>query len=394
MKRGKFFFIAVSLFSQVTFATNGTKVLSNSPKQLGLVGAGVANPEDSSWLSLNPASITELDDQYHLSLDILAANVEFEGAGPLGNTTDGRQTSNDPYLYIPNFSLIKSLDDKSSLGFGVFGTVGIAANYGNSRSSIGGVDDFDKRLNFRVLSFESHYAYKVKKDLSISVGAIINYAQARTDMLSSSTGQQTQGEYDWDDAWGGGLALSIFKKGELISLGASYKTRQWMSEFDKYDDVLIGPIDTPQNIQLGLAYHHNSKIDILFDYKWINWSDVKAIGTSVDKGGLGWEDQHILKLAAVYRASDKWTWRAGYSDSNSPIGSEDVFVNALTTGIIESHIGAGTSYKVDENLTVDFAGYYGLHNSIKDDGSDFPAGANSELEGDLWLFSLGFSYKF
>jgi long-chain fatty acid transport protein len=249
-------------------------------------------------------------------------------------------------------------------------------------------------LNFRVLSFESHYAYKVKKDLSISVGAIINYAQARTDMLSSSTGQQTQGEYDWDDAWGGGLALSIFKKGELISLGASYKTRQWMSEFDKYDDVLIGPIDTPQNIQLGLAYHHNSKIDILFDYKWINWSDVKAIGTSVDKGGLGWEDQHILKCAAVYRASDKWTWRAGYSDSNSPIGSEDVFVNALTTGIIESHIGAGTSYKVDEKLTVDFAGYYGLHNSIKDDGSDFPAGANSELEGDLWLFSLGFSYKF
>ena len=56
-----YYFTLFLLFISVVEATNGSDFIAHGTKQAGVAGAGAAEAQDSTWISINPASITELE---------------------------------------------------------------------------------------------------------------------------------------------------------------------------------------------------------------------------------------------------------------------------------------------------------------------------------------------
>ncbi|MDG2005422.1 MAG: long-chain fatty acid transporter, partial [Novosphingobium sp.] len=58
---------------------------------------------------------------------------------------------------------------------------------------------------------------------------------------------------------------------------------------------------------------------------------------------FGWRNITVYKTAAVYKASDRWTLRAGYGRSGNPIPRSQTFLNILAPGVVQDHFTAGAT---------------------------------------------------
>ena len=129
-----------------------------------------------------------------------------------------------------------------------------------------------------------------------------------------------------------------------LTLGASYSSKIYMSEFDDYDELFAedGDFDVPANFTLGATFKATPKLKVSFDFQQIQYEDVSSISNAgpvptpagpglppgggllgTDNGlGFGWEDINIYRLAAEYAYDSQWIFRAGYSWNDQPIPDE------------------------------------------------------------------------
>lgn len=142
-----------------------------------------------------------------------------------------------------------------------------------------------------------------------------------------------------------------------------------MTEFKHYKGLFAeqGDFDIPPAVQLGLSWKPNKDVTLLFDYRYIWYSQVKSVGNPFDSPGLlgaddgrgfGWRNTPIVKFGAQWEVDDKWTLRAGYSYTKQPIRSTEMLFNILAPGVIEHHFTGGVSYKVDENNIAHFGALF------------------------------------
>jgi hypothetical protein len=75
----------------VVHGAEGTRLIGTGPVQVGTAGAGVASPQNSSWLSLNPAGLVEVSNRVDVSTDIINGRVEVtpKGISAVANTANG-----------------------------------------------------------------------------------------------------------------------------------------------------------------------------------------------------------------------------------------------------------------------------------------------------------------
>ena len=106
------------------------------------------------------------------------------------------------------------------------------------------------------------------------------------------------------------------------------------------------------------------------------------------------------RLGAEWRASPKWTFRAGYAHNTNPIQSADVTFNILAPGVVTDHITGGFAYKASPNSTLEFAAAYVPSHSVngleKTGAPPFTTttGSNIEIEMHQYQFTLGYTYHF
>ena len=86
---------------------------------------------------------------------------------------------------------------------------------------------------------------------------------------------------------------------------------------------------------------------------------------------------------------------AGYSFSNTPITDDNVFLAALVPVIVEHHITAGVSHKVNDKHQVHLAAVYAPPNKMRDTGRGdlfSRLGKGSTLKASGVSCVLGYSY--
>ena len=149
-----------------------------------------------------------------------------------------------------------------------------------------------------------------------------------------------------------------------------------MQRFDEYRDLLRFNYDHPQTVELGAAYRPTPRWTVALDYKYVDWSGVAQSGKTTIRGGLGWRDQHIVKLGAAYELNERWTLRGGVAYGKSPIPREQVFSNVVFPGNTELHLGLGASYRIAPRHEIHVAYQHAFEKELTDNG-----------QGDL--FSLG-----
>ena len=93
-------------------AAEGTRLIGTGPVQVGTAGAGVASPQNSSWLSLNPASLVDVSRRVDVSSDIINGRVEVAPQGVIGNSSNGTM-EDSVVVFAPAMTWVKSADGEA-----------------------------------------------------------------------------------------------------------------------------------------------------------------------------------------------------------------------------------------------------------------------------------------
>ncbi|MCH8860961.1 MAG: outer membrane protein transport protein [Proteobacteria bacterium] len=363
-------------------ATEGYFQNGNGVRHKALAGAGVADTRDSTALAINPAGIIGIDRQLNLGITLFSPRRSFTGSGDPGFTATGNFKSDSNYFPIPDFSYASPIDENSAWGIAITANGGMNTDWApNPRPlpdcpPLGGAGAFCGGLsgvNMSQAILSLTYARKIG-NFRVGIAPLLAMNMFRVRGLaafggfSSDPGNLTDRGTDF--AFGYGIKVGFQADlGEGFRIGGNWQSRIYMSKFDKYAGLFAeqGDFDIPMNFTLGLAFDASPKLTIMADYKKIYYSKIASIANSpfapfpfgASNGpGFGWKSIDIFKLGIEYRHSDTWTWRAGFSKNDNPVGPEAVTINILAPGIVKTHITGGFAFKVSEKSTISFAAGY------------------------------------
>jgi len=444
--------IATTAASPLAMATNGYFADGYGTKNKGLVGGGIAAPQDAMIAATNPAGMVFVGERMDLGLAIFspsprsysatadAAGVTDGtvcGAGcPFtlgGNATAQSIESDNDYFLIPHFAYNWMLNSDSSVGITVYGNGGMNTEYqggqaqhndglGTAVTTPGTFGAGTAGVNLEQLFINASYARKFGSASSWGVSAIVAYQRFEAKGLDTFAGFSVDASNlsnnGTDTSTGFGWKLGI--QSEVTSglkLAASYQSKINMGEFEDYAGLFAegGDFDIPETYTIGLAWDMKPKMMLTFDVQQINYSGVAAVGNPIgglqtactpgapatgagclggsNGAGFGWEDMTIYKLGFQWETSPEWIWRAGYSHGEQPIPDSQVLFNILAPAVIEDHVSFGFTHNMDPKNEINFAFTYALENSITG-ANAFNPSQNIELKMSQYEAEVSWGLKF
>ena len=404
------------------YAGNGTRELGFSARDSAMAGATTASPYDTSCLVKNPAALVWIGNRIDVEYqNIIPEDVSMDTEGPAGKVgpyslanVGLKQKSTIDYIPGADAGIsyrIPGMDKHPvSVGCGIFTMAGIEDNYPSSRINsvliTGGT--YDKMADLRSMRVAPGLAVGLTDKLSFGATGNIEIQGFRTNLATTNFNlttfkySETAGNGDWDFAPGAGFTLGLlYRFNEMLNLGASYESHTWMGSHFKYKDS-VPRIDEPPVVSCGLAFKPIKNLELTYDTRYINWTDVKITSDTPARGGFGWGDQWVFATGAEYtfkdkKDNDKLKLRLGYNYGKSPIQPSVVFANALIPVIMEHHLTTGFSYFLTKNLSLDFVWEHHFKNVMSDNGAGdvySVDGNGTKITAAAEIISVGLGYKY
>ena len=399
----------IAFFGGYAYAGNGTRMLGFSARDSGMAGATTASPEDTSCLVKNPAGLVSSKNLINVEyMNILPHDVTMETQGvpvnfPVSLASVGRkQESNINYIPGGNAGIsyrIPGTDEHPiAVGCGAFTMSGVALNYPSSRINgaliANGV--YDRMVQLMSMRISPGIAAAFNDKVSFGMAANIGIQGLKTDLAKHNL-QETAGSGKWDFAPGAGFTAGLlYKFNEMLRLGASYESHTWMGHHYKYKDTLPY-VDEPPVINAGISFKPIKDLEITYDTRYIQWTDVKIARLRPVDGGFGLRDQWVFAVGGELTIKKALKLRAGYNYGRSQVRPGVVFANALMPVIMEHHFTTGFSYFITKDLSLDFVWERHFKNTETDDGSgDIYSlnGVGTKITGAADIINVGLSYRF
>jgi long-chain fatty acid transport protein len=405
-------------------ATEGYFQYGYGARQGALAGAGVADSRDAMSLSLNPAGLVDVGREFQIGASLFAPFRKYDATGPgfvAPGGSSGTIDSTNNYFLVPNIAYSQPIDGESAWGVTLFGNGGMNTTYSNVANSAcgGGAGVFcggPAGVDLIQAFLSVGYARRIGA-FSFGVAPVIAIQRFKGEGLSlfgafglsSDPANLTDRGYDW--SYGGGARAGVqWNVTNSVRVGVSGETPMWMTKFDKYRGLFAdhGNFDIPASIAAGIAVDMMPTLTLMFDYRHIFYGSIPTIATSSAITGLGvlgtsggpgfgWHDVDAFKVAAEWRYSPVWTFRAGYAHNTNPIKSPDVTLNILAPGVVADHITGGFEYQATKNSSFEFAATFAPSHSVS--GIEVtPQGPNPfrtiTLSMHQYQFTFGYTYKF
>lgn len=390
-------------------ATDGYFTHGTGAKAKGSGGAEIAYAQDSLAIAANPASAINLGNRTDAGLDLFAPRRSAFIHGN-GVAADARYDGNDTKTFaIPEFGLVRQIDDKSAWGIAVYGNGGMNTDYkSNPFGRFGAMRSAG--VNLEQLFISPTYAYRLtpRQSIGISLDLLVQdfYAKGISPFASASQDPANFSNRSKDTALGAGLRIGYLANvTDKLAFGASWKSRTQSGEFKKYAGLFAekGGFDVPSSYGLGISYQATQPLSIAFDVRKINYSEVKSVGNPLsqlflgkpfgsDAGpGFGWRDVTSYKLGLNYVVSPELTVRGGYSHSTQPIATSQTFLNILAPATIQDQYTAGATWALKKNL--ELTGYVLIapKKTVKGSGSIPVTFGGGEADISLAETAVGFS---
>ena len=427
-------------------ATNGYFSHGTGIKNRALAGAGVAFPQDAMAGATNPAGMAFIGNRFDIGTVLFFPDRNYDASSSLANGAGtaftigpDSETSGDKVFPIPSFGFNKMISDRTAIGFSVYGNGGLNTTWDGGTASFdpdsplgpamtttfpgvfgagtAGVDLFQIFFNISI-------AHKLSENVSIGVSPILAIQGFRANGLEAfggftktfaQSGGMTMPDNlsgnGQDYATGAGVQLGILAKniGDVIDVGASYRSKIYMDEFDDYSDLFAedGDFDVPPTLWIGFAVHPSDSITVVFDYQRIWYEDVDAVSNDVQNlftcqtdfesclggdngGGFGWRDINIFKLGIQWQKSKQDIFRIGYSHSDQPVPDDQTLFNILAPGVIEDHITAGYTRIFNDNSELSFEIMHALKESVEGANAFDPT---QTIEIEMQQFEVGVSWS-
>jgi len=382
--------LALAGIAAPVWATNGYFSHGYGMKSKGMAGAATATADDTFGGANNPAKMVWVGNRMDLGAEVFSPRRDFSSTA--GVAID----SEDKYFLVPEFGYNRMLRPNLSLGVSVYGNGGMNTDYPNGAPYFSGTGDLG--VDLMQLMLAPTLAYKVNAQHSIGISPVIAVQRFAAQGLQAF-GVLNPG-YDW--SWGYGARIGwMGKLNDRLILGASYSTKIYMDEFDKYRGLFAeqGDFDIPSNWTLGIAIQATPQLRVALDYQRINYGDIKSINNpsqsvapfgASNGPGFGWRDVDVWKLGIEYAYSKNLTLRAGWNHGDNPITPADVTFNILAPGVIKDHLTVGFTYTLPKGDELTMAYMHAFKESVTGNNMFNPANRDTIK---MYQNSLGIAYS-
>ncbi|MGD8927090.1 MAG: outer membrane protein transport protein, partial [Thioalkalispiraceae bacterium] len=165
------------LTPSLAFATNGYFAHGYGTKNKGLVGGGVAEPQDAMIAATNPAGMVYVGARADVGAAIFSPSPRgYTATAPGGAATFplAPQTveSDSDYFLIPHFAYNWVINPTSTVGVTVYGNGGMNTDYSASANVFGAGE---AGVNLEQLFINASYSVKVNPSNALGVSAILAY---------------------------------------------------------------------------------------------------------------------------------------------------------------------------------------------------------------------------
>ncbi len=416
----KNFFLTITslLFSTFLFAQAGHIMQGVGAVNMSMGGASTAQPLDINGALLwNPATISAFDSKkLSVSAGLFFSSPELSSSLPAGALGPGAPSVSGTTLDDRGISILPAIamvwgkeDSKHTFGFSAFGISGFGVtfpeeannplsptfnptinsnpvNYPQQAMGFGHVES-----DYMLLQVGLTYSYQLTDKFSIGFQPNINYAalELAPNPLSSpdfpppfGTGKGYPTSNKASAIGFGGQVGVFYDSGEVLKLGASYKSQQYFGEFDFSNTYLDGS-EAPNvqftmnypaiySVGMGLSF---DKLDIAVDLRYVDYENTDGFAESgwqiAESGpmagyptgavnGFGWQNITILSAGLQYQLLEKMPIRFGYTYSSDPIPDELTFFSIPATAVINNAAQFGFGYNVNDKWNLDFVYHHGF----------------------------------
>ncbi|MGZ5031171.1 MAG: OmpP1/FadL family transporter [Methylobacter sp.] len=418
--------VAIMLaFPSISEATNGYFAHGFGARSKAMAGVGAALPQDAMAAAVNPAGMAFVDDRFDLEMELFSPHRQYTvqgaptmapGAFPLN---PGTVESGNEYFPIPTVGWNHKLDDNQSVGITMFGNGGMNTDYpgfasqtcppGGTGTFCGGKTGIDLMQAFISPSYARRFA---NGRFSLGIAPIFAVqafkAQGKNAFAPFSSDSQHLSNQIRNYSYGAGVRVGgIAELLPGLRLGASYKSRVFMSPFQHYAGLFAeqGDFDIPESFNAGLAWDINDRITAAFDVEHIRYSSINSVGNPIlpnlqtarlgnnNGAGFGWKDMTVFKFGAQWKQNEDWTWRGGVSYGEQPIPSSEVLFNILAPAVQEWHLTTGFTRTLTDKDDLSFAFMYSPSKTVSGPNPLSP-GQTIDLEMYQLSFQLAWSRHF
>ncbi len=388
-RRSSAFAFVVLLTAAVGHAGNGHLLHGVGAVNSSMGGVGVALFEDSiAALHINPALVAKVNgNQISFSSEFFEDGLRVEAV--VGTRTASTDATTQLGV-IPAFGWMGHKPGaRLGLGFGLLGEAGFRTDYPQDSSNfllLPQPDGFGRiYTDLSITKIPFAFAFQANNKLAVGVSLNIYRGSLAIQPLPvvqpdcASNGQcWLPGAGNQVSRFGIGGQFGVYYEiSPMVSLGASYTTKQKFSKYE-WNSTVENPLlasfgtartlqfnlDGPQTLQFGVGLHPSKKLSIGADAKFVKYTGVAGIGEQggVDTVnhkliGIGWRNIWIGMVGAEYKPNDRMAVRLGYNHGQSPIRPEFTVTSMGTPSTFQKHFCAGLGMGVMPHVGMDL-GFY------------------------------------
>ncbi|MGD9021092.1 MAG: outer membrane protein transport protein [Lysobacterales bacterium] len=414
------------LASAPALATNGYVPHGVGTANKAMAGAGMALPEDTIAIVLNPASAALLDEQMGVGVSAFMPRRNYttlfgglNGRNQAFSFDNVNIDSGEELFLSPEIAGIHRLQDGYSLAWALYMRNGLATSYKGGGATFdpdgegplgiaslpGTFGDGNAEFELSQILIDVGLASTLGDRTAFGVSAVLaaQSLEAKgfgglakyTESFAASSGA-VQPEHlsgnGKDTRYGFGLKAGLHRQiGAQFSLAASYQSRVFMGEHSDYADLLAGngDLDIPARAQLGVTWQPNERFSFSIDAQYIWYSDVEALGNSfnhiydcpgaglgganvkrclggADGAGFGWDDMPVMSLGGHWDLNDDWRLRAGFSFGDQPTAYYENTFNIPLISLAEAHYTFGFSHRLGNGDELGFSFMYTEEESLEE----------------------------
>lgn len=337
--------IPALLFSSSSYA-GGLYLYEIATDDLGLAAAGsAARAEDASVMAANPAGLTHVKGKsFTGGYQALYGDTDFD----LDDSSLDGPGNTIGYTPVVSSFYSQQLDDKWTVGVGLYGNFGLGLDYGNWSGS-----NLLSEIELKALIIQPTVAYKLDEHWSFGAALGANYGkfEIKNDLIHSD-----MDDSDW--AFNGKIG-ALYELDDNTRFGLAYSSEadfDFDPSLDNIDFDLDATFNAPQQILFSAYHRYNADWAIMGNLGWQDWTEYGKSevqdGTLAPRGKF--QDTYHIALGAQYTVSPKLLWNMGVAYDTSMFEKQSEGDITIPTGQAV-RIGTGLKYALDESQSVGVA---------------------------------------
>jgi long-chain fatty acid transport protein len=357
---------AISLMASTAIA-GGFSIREQSAEGQGAAFAGVAAGTNGlSSMFWNPATMSLHNGQGFVSESNASLIVPYSRAkdGRIGalNPVTADSGNIGKFAFVPASYWTYAINDQLNVGMAMNSPFGLVTD---ARDIWAGGPNGDKS-DVKTYNFNPQVSYKLTDEISLGLGAQVEYMTVKLSARQPGTGAQLLGVKGND--WGVGLTAGVlFQPTDSTQIGLGFRSsvkhklkgRGFAVPLGGGPASISAGFSSPETVTLGVRQKVSDQLTLLGGVEWANWSRFKKLDIAFTPPGAtlttveGWKDSWYYSLGAEYIATDALLLRGGIAYEKSPVP------DATRTPRVPDNdrfwLSMGATYKLSDTMTANLA---------------------------------------